>query len=1071
MPQFQELHIHLVQNPGQDKVNLHYSIPADKFTSENRTLDLKEVTDKIKLSEHHYYSYLPGDYLAIGKQLYHWLDGNDRFLERAIQKLPTDQLLVLAFKGAAQLLHLPWELLHNGSQYLVRQYGPEILPVRLQEGRTTPREPQKRALELLFMATSPIGVKPRLPFEKEEARILEATKKLPLELEVEESGNLEQLKLLYNQLGESQIDVVHISGHATNEGKEPYFLAEDEFGQLHKATADDFIQTFPNRKPSLLFLSGCQTGGAQKEGSVPSLAGRLVDRGFPAILAWAKPVLDRTATEAATHLYKALAEGSSLPQALHRTLNTLMKDERKFRDWHLLRLYTYGSIPDNLILPGRHRKRRRTAITQFLDPERRIKVPDRQSFIGRRRKLQACLSVLRNEPDKYGVVVHGMGGLGKSSLAARVCDRLNIFYKPVVWVGKLSESYLLQKLNEGLDEFGKSALNNPNLEGPFLLKSAFEQDRQVKQLLFVLDDFEQNFEMNENGEIEIIDGLPRLNPQAAQILKDLIKALELYEADDQAPKLFITSRYKFETQESRFLEFIGLNAFEEGEKERLEANKGLFEIADSELRTRIQKVSDGNPRLLEQLIEVIKTSTGDAKELLDLLEEKSIEFREQIFAQYIFDQMPEDTQKLIQALSVFEVPVPIEVVEKLADVEGGERKIQVAVDLSLVEDNGTVFEKRPHFRISEIIKSLLPENTIETYYEASSFLSENWINVKYETQLKELTRIGLLGENKTVLEEFGVEYVRRLESQQRYKEAQNIGNAILEVIDNHPKLLLYLGRTEKLLGHTTNALGYFQRGQESTDDEKLKSNFVYESAKIFLQYGQVDKALQLYQQALDILERIGDEQGKSATFHEMAYIFLQRGQVDKALQLYQQALDILERIGDEQGKSATFHEMAYIFLQRGQVDKALQLYQQALDIKERIGDEKGKSATFHSMAYIFLQRGQVDKALQLYQQALDIKERIGDKYGQANTLIMLAQLLSEEKQQFAEAWELAKQSLQIYGEIGAKENLDTIQSIAYRILIAKLQHELPPAQFQTFQQKLQNDEDVFAWLREQGIDF
>ncbi len=73
-----------------------------------------------------------------------------------------------------------------------------------------------------------------------------------------------------------------------------------------------------------------------------------------------------------------------------------------------------------------------------------------------------------------------------------------------------------------------------------------------------------------------------------------------------------------------------------------------------------------------------------------------------------------------------------------------------------------------------------------------------------------------------------------------------------------------------------------------------------------------------------------------------------RGQLDKAMALYEQSLQIKEQLGDLQGKSATLHNMANVWVTRGQLDKAMALYAQSLEIKEQLGDLQGKSATLHA---------------------------------------------------------------------------------------------------------------------------
>ena len=113
--------------------------------------------------------------------------------------------------------------------------------------------------------------------------------------------------------------------------------------------------------------------------------------------------------------------------------------------------------------------------------------------------------------------------------------------------------------------------------------------------------------------------------------------------------------------------------------------------------------------------------------------------------------------------------------------------------------------------------------------------------------------------------------------------------------------------------------------------------------------------------------------GKSATLHAMANVRVTRGDLDGALALYQQSLDLEDRLGDLQGKSATLHAMAGVLVTRGDLDGALALYQQSLDLEDRLGDLQGKSATLHPMANVRVTRGDLDGALALYQQSLDLE--------------------------------------------------------------------------------------------------
>ena len=154
---------------------------------EIQQLDVSSINSLIQKSRSSYYMLIP-DLKGIGHQLFCWLDGNGRWLSRAIKNCK-DEGLTLAIDVRERLGHLPWETLHDGTQFLVERVNPIIVPIRwVDRPAQDLYEIQQRPLRLLFMATSPDNVEPSLDFEQEEAQILTATRDIPLDLRVEESG-------------------------------------------------------------------------------------------------------------------------------------------------------------------------------------------------------------------------------------------------------------------------------------------------------------------------------------------------------------------------------------------------------------------------------------------------------------------------------------------------------------------------------------------------------------------------------------------------------------------------------------------------------------------------------------------------------------------------------------------------------------------------------------------------------------------------------------------------------------------------------------------------------------------
>ena len=78
--------------------------------------------------------------------------------------------------------------------------------------------------------------------------------------------------------------------------------------------------------------------------------------------------------------------------------------------------------------------------------------------------------------------------------------------------------------------------------------------------------------------------------------------------------------------------------------------------------------------------------------------------------------------------------------------------------------------------------------------------------------------------------------------------------------------------------------------------------------------------------------------GKAATLHCLAIIYANQGEVAKAIALYEESLELEEKIGNIQGKAATLLLLAIIYAKQGEVAKAIAFYEQSLELHEKIGN-------------------------------------------------------------------------------------------------------------------------------------
>ncbi len=685
------LHIDL-QESGSNSVEFRFfwdnpnqTRTYTRFLSEIDHLSEQAVTD--------YYTRLPEDHRQTGQGLYRWLDGTERILQSELDSHRGEKI-VLAISTSNGLVHLPWELLHDGQGFLVSKL-PAIVPMRwMKTGNerllTVDNNPQDRALNVVFMASSAKGVKPILDFEAEEGKILKATRGKPLSLTVEESGCIKELGELIASKDRGYFDVIHLSGHATIKDQKPYFITETEYGDRQDTSAEDIARELQFNLPKLLFLSGCRTGYSDGDESL-SMAEKLLENGAKTVLGWGQPVRDKEAADTAAILYEKLSQGFTLSESLAFTYQKLL--ENQARDWHCLRLYVRGSIPEALVRRGQKKPLPPVSVVdQFVDPETKyLRVATRETFIGRRRDLQDCLQVLKKPFDnpkaihKAGVFLQGFGGNGKSTLAARLCDRLPDYTK-LVWHQQIDQPSLVKTLAKKLDRPQRQILLDSNEDLDYRLKNVFDVFGQLNQpLLLILDDFEWNLECPSSSDDYI------LKAEVAQLLQALVWAIQ---ETNYYHRLIITSRYTFNSPLlEKFYHLKSLPSFKYKESDLEKKLRRLEHFSsgkiDKNYIERALTLADGNPRLLEWLNnEVLSAGNIDTK-LRSFENETDVTWRDKIV--WRLEEKPqlltdEALEKVVSNCLIYEIPVPLVALEAVCQsVPNYQKKLQQAQDKGLIE--------------------------------------------------------------------------------------------------------------------------------------------------------------------------------------------------------------------------------------------------------------------------------------------------------------------------------------------------------------------------------------------------
>jgi len=162
-----------------------------------------------------------------------------------------------------------------------------------------------------------------------------------------------------------------------------------------------------------------------------------------------------------------------------------------------------------------------------------------RGFIGRRPEIQEGVRVLKGFSEKYGLLIHGPAGIGKSCLAGKLIERCPD-KALIVLHGELKASDLVRKLRDLFDRQGIASgldvLKAENLELDEKIKALFRPSGGLHEQPTILycDDFEQN--LIRRGDEH------HLTPAARDLLIPLLTALDWAEGKTN---LIITSRYPF----------------------------------------------------------------------------------------------------------------------------------------------------------------------------------------------------------------------------------------------------------------------------------------------------------------------------------------------------------------------------------------------------------------------------------------------------------------------------------------------------------------------------------------------
>ena len=917
------------------------------------------------------------DAVAYGKTLFEQVFP-DESLRTALTSLRANERLLLVIDDPL-VAAIPWEYLRDIEGRLLAS---RLTLVRaVSEAHHHDALDFTRPLHLVALPVSPIDDPRLLDTEGEWEHVVSAVsfQGKALTLTRVRPPTLERLE---RTLTAERMTLVHFMGHSDSRDGKGLLAFEDARGRSHLIEAADFAETLAATNIVLVMLNSCRSALAWDWTSFGNIARGLVREGIPYALGMQFVLPDDAALALSQAFYDFLLQGRSIEEAVRRTRRALEHDTTLRKTAWLVGIpVLYTSLREQPAGPLQLADGQPTIQP---DPERIRKtrdltaLPQATHFVGRNAEISQTLDALLAYSPADFVVLHGLGGIGKTSLAHAVTERISYAYEDRVLAlsfetfARLDESSQ-RSINEQFAErfYNRLAryyeLDPAQFSATIDLQQAILQARRHTRSLLVLDNIET-----------LIDALKQDHP--------MVKALATFVSrlKEGQGSILLTSRMMLPADwgTASTIEVPGLQDAAGSDLFLALLAQDRQHLAQRAARIALSHRVQGHPLSIQLLAGRFSETTIDLATFLTNIEAElaaakqatptSLEDPERqktLYAcmDYSVNRLAPEQRMVLDAVSLFQAPFQSEYVAYALNDE----------------------EQTP-VHLQNLLRLGLLTMEIRTFKEGELLLLDMHPMLRWYIQQQ------LSGREPALLERYGQVYEHL--ARQAY---QNDGGY------DQSARMRYLVRQS--LPDFEAALQYLLSAE--------KSSLAYHLAYPYHRLGQNRQALALYQQALKIDQELGDVRGVSATQNAMAHVLRQLGKPQEALDLYEQALHTAQEIGEVRGVSATQQSMAHVLRQLGKPQEALDLYEQALHTAQEIGEVRGVSATQQSMANVLSELGKPQEALDLYEQALHTAQEIGEVRGVSTTQYAMANVLSElGKPQ--EALDLYEQALRTYQELG-----------------------------------------------------
>ncbi|MGB6339089.1 MAG: CHAT domain-containing protein [Candidatus Aminicenantaceae bacterium] len=228
----------------------------------------------------------------------------------------------------------------------------------------------------------------------------------------------------------------------------------------------------------------------------------------------------------------------------------------------------------------------------------------------------------------------------------------------------------------------------------------------------------------------------------------------------------------------------------------------------------------------------------------------------------------------------------------------------------------------------------------------------------------------------------------------------------------------------------SQALRYYQEALQIAKELENKTDeadFLSNMGIIYKRIGNLDKAIDLFNEALQIDYQLGREKEISKTLNNLGTTLRSKIQLEfskndfnQAIEYYKESLELARKIGDKETEIKVLNNLGSINSDAQNYSKALEYFNQGLEKAKQSEDRESEGMLLNNLGIVHYNLGNYEKSTQYFESAIHLVQDVGGGQILWEAYLELGNTLREQNE--------PKKALQKY-----KNSIETIELIRSNI--------------------------------------